>query len=75
MMYWSTIWPIKAGLMGLNRERERVVTIANATKVLYGVANLIRFLKVERLKRGFLVTKQKYLKSLSYLSDKAIYIK
>ena len=74
-MYWSTIWPIKAGLMGLNRERERVVIIANATKVLYGVANLIRFLKVERLKRGFLVTKQKYLKSLSYLSDKAIYIK
>ena len=74
-MYWSTMWPIKAGLMGLSRERERVVTIANATKVLYGVANLIRFLKVERLKRGFLVTKQKYLKSLSYLSDKAIYIK
>ena len=74
-MYWSTIWPIKAGLMGLNREREKVVAIANATKVLYGVANLIRFLKVERLKRGFLVTKQKYLKSLSYLSDKAIYIK
>ncbi len=74
-MYWSTIWPIKAGLMGLNRERERVVTTANATKVLYGVANLIRFLKVERLKRCFLVTKQKYLKSLSYLSDKAIYIK
>ena len=74
-MYWSTIWPIKAGLMGLSRERESVVTTANATKVLYGVANLIRFLKVERLKRGFLVTKQKYLKSLSYLSDKAIYIK
>ena len=74
-MYWSTMWPIKAGLMGLSRERDRVVTIANATKVLYGVANLIRFLKVERLKRGFLVTKQKYLKSLSYLSDKAIYIK
>ena len=74
-MYWSTIWPIKAGLMGLNREREKVVAIANATKVLYGVANLIRLLKVERLKRGFLVTKQKYLKSLSYLSDKAIYIK
>ena len=61
--------------MGLSRERDRVVTIANVNKVLYGVANLIRFLKVERLKRGFLVTKQKYLKSLSYLSDKAIYIK
>ena len=61
--------------MGLSRERESVVTIANTTSVLYGVANLIRLLKVERLKRGFLVTKQKYLKSLSYLSDKAIYIK
>ena len=61
--------------MGLSRERERVMTIANATKVLYGLANLIRFLKVERLKRGILVTKQKYSKSLSYLSDKAIYIK
>ena len=74
-MYWSTMWPIKAGLMGLSRERERVVTIANATKVLYGAANLIRFLKVERLKRGFLVTKQKYLKSLSYSCDNDIYIK
>ena len=74
-MYWSTMRPIKAGLMGLRRESEKVVTTANTTRVLYGDANLIRFLKVERLKRGFLVTKQKYLKSLSYLSDKAIYIK
>ena len=67
--------PIKAGLVGLNNEREKVVTIASITKVLYGAANLIRFLKVERLKRGFLVTKQKYLKSLSYSCDNDIYIK
>ena len=74
-MYSSTMWPIKAGLVGLNSEREKVVTTASITKVLYGAANLIRFLKVERLKRGFLVTKQKYLKSLSYSCDNDIYIK
>ncbi len=61
--------------MGLNNEREKVVTTANITRVLYGAANLIRFLKVERLKIGFLVTKQKYLKSLSYSCDNNIYIK
>ena len=61
--------------MGLNNEREKVVTTANITRVLYGAANLIRFLKVERLKIGFLVTKQKYLKSLSYSCDNDIYIK